>query len=415
VLVLPQILATAWDSLGLQWNAIEEHWAGDDVSALAVGLLSVLAISLPVLGIAYLLTSLVRRTSRRIWRATSGRPAMRTTAALAGAGLLASLAWAWWPGDQYRPIRADERLAVSDAIRFHDMTSLASFTAYESAGPEPVAAPANTGGEQGRWVLVLVPQTEVPSVGTPPSSGWIFPFDPPREPREGDNQALAVNTEDGSRVFDVALALVWVTDGGPVDQWNDAYALASCVGCQTTAVAFQTIIVVGYAQVVTPVNAAVAVNYACVECITQALALQLVLTLGAMPDDEALADLADVWLQLEQLSENFELTPLDQIYADLVGAQSAILEILEPYQASAAADTTSVDAGAAPAEVQETTADGTTAESGQTATTEAPSTTTETPTTTSETPTTTSEAPTTTAEEPTTTSETEPAPPPPPP
>jgi putative peptide zinc metalloprotease protein len=133
----------------------------------------------------------------------------------------------------------------------------------------------------------------------PAEDGWVFPWDHPREPREGDNQALAINTEDGSTVVDVALALVWVRDGGPVDQWNDAWALASCTGCTTTAIAFQTLIVVGYGQIITPcrrlrasitpVNAAVAANYACEACQTHALALQLVATLAAIPDEVALA------------------------------------------------------------------------------------------------------------------------------
>jgi putative peptide zinc metalloprotease protein len=377
VLVLPRILATAWDSLGLQWSAVEVNWAHEDVSAVAVGLLSILAVSLPVLGIAYLLISLVRSASRRMWRATAGRPPLRAAALLAGATLVASLAWAWWPGDQYRPIEPGERLGLSDAYRFPDIDPFTQFLSYGSVDAEPV--PAETTAESGHWVLVLVPQTDAPSlVGTPPSSDWIFPFDRPRQPREGDNQALAVNTEDGSRVVDVALALVWVTDGGPVDQWNEAYALASCTGCETTAIAFQTVIIVGYAQIVTPGNAAVAFNYLCVECRTQALALQLIATLGGMPDDEALAALAQVWMQLDQLSQNFELVSIEQIYTDLVAAQTAILEILEPYQAStttstAAADPTVIDDATEPATVQETTTAETTTTTTTTSTTsEAP-------------------------------------------
>jgi putative peptide zinc metalloprotease protein len=414
VLVLPRIVATAWDSLGLQWTALEAHWARDDVSAIAVGVISVLAISLPVLGIGYLLASLVRRTSRRIWRATSGRPAMRATAALAGAVVLASIGWAWWPGDQYRPIEPGERLGLSDAYRFPDIDPFTQFLSYGSVDAEPVP---ETTGESGHWVLVLVPQTEAPSlVGTPPLSDWIFPFDPPSPPREGDNQALAVNTQDGSRVVDVALALVWVTDGGPVDQWNEAYALASCTGCETTAIAFQTVIIVGYAQVVTPGNAAVAFNYLCVECRTQALAVQLIATLGGMPDDEALAALAEVWMQLEQLSQNFELAPLEQIYADLVATQTAILEILEPYQAASAPVATAAGDGAV------TESQTTTSAEAQTTTSEAPApaptpaeetaSSTTTTTTAEETAPTASEEPSTTT---TTSGETATTPPPPPP
>jgi putative peptide zinc metalloprotease protein len=36
-------------------------------------------------------------------------------------------------------------------------------------------------------------------------------------PGEGDNLALAVNTVDGTVVYDVAIAGVWVTDDEPVE------------------------------------------------------------------------------------------------------------------------------------------------------------------------------------------------------
>ncbi len=45
----------------------------------------------------------------------------------------------------------------------------------------------------------------------PPS--WVFPFDQPAAPEEDGNQSLAVNTTDGSVVYDVAFALVWADDG----------------------------------------------------------------------------------------------------------------------------------------------------------------------------------------------------------
>jgi putative peptide zinc metalloprotease protein len=160
------------------------------------------------------------------------------------------------------------------------------------------------------------------------ASEWVFPFAPPTEPREGDNQALAVNTQDGSNEVAVALALVWVTDSGPVDTRNQAYALASCTDCRTLAVAFQVVLVVGYAQVVTPLNAAVAVNYDCDACVTHALAVQLVATLAREPSPETMSALAEIWAQLEQSSTSFELLPLVQVYEELAETQALTLEIL---------------------------------------------------------------------------------------
>ena len=52
---------------------------------------------------------------------------------------------------------------------------------------------------------------------------WVFPFNRPAPPGPGDNQAMAIATTDGSVVYDVALALVWV-DGDPLLNRNEAYA-----------------------------------------------------------------------------------------------------------------------------------------------------------------------------------------------
>ncbi len=71
-------------------------------------------------------------------------------------------------------------------------------------------------------------------------------------------------------MYDVAVALVWVKRGAVADNRNEAYALASCRSCTTVAVAFQVLLVVGHNDAVAPVNAAVAANGACVECLTTA-------------------------------------------------------------------------------------------------------------------------------------------------
>jgi putative peptide zinc metalloprotease protein len=407
VLVLPRVVATAWDSLGMQWSALSMNWDASDASAVVVGLLSMVTISLPVLGIVYLLARVVRRTSRRTWVATAGRPVLRSGAVLAGALVLTGVTWAWWPGDQYRPIEANDRITVPQGIA--PPSAPASFTGDVSS--QPAAAPA--GFAQGHWMLVALPQDAVQAIAgdagntaNPPSSSWPFPFDPPAAPGEGDNQALAVNTVNGSSVFDSALALVWVTDGEDVDQSSEAYALANCTNCQTTAVSFQVVIVIGYAQVVTPENAAVAVNYLCAHCLTQALAMQTVAMLDAMPDEQTLATLSALWAQLEQSSQSFELLPLQQVYDQLVAAQTEILDLLGV--------STGV-AGTTDSEVEGAVTTGTTttseapAETGTTSTTtEGTSTTESEPTSTEGTTgeTTTTESGTTTEGESTTTGET---------
>jgi putative peptide zinc metalloprotease protein len=405
VLVLPRVVATAWDSLGLHWQAVETHWAQTNVPAVTVALFSMIIVALPAVGIPYLLVRVARRITGWAWRATAGRPPLRAGAALAGAVVVAGVAWSWWPDDRYRPIEPNDRGRLTDVPRLAaapepPRVQLVPAVAKTRTSPASPATWQPSGAAvQGRVMLVILPRSAAtegrvvaptvvsrvppvpgadqagaepsevepgevapklpagppapaetgegssevapeptvaasdppPAAGTdtePAAAGWPFPFAPPREPQEGDNQIVVVNTDDGSTAFDVALALVWVTDGSPVEQRNEAWALAHCHGCQTVAVAFQVVLVVGYAQIVTPVNAAVAVNWECDTCTTHALAVQLVATLTREPSEQAKSQIADVWAQLEQASQNFALVPLEQIHAQLVAARTRILEIL---------------------------------------------------------------------------------------
>jgi putative peptide zinc metalloprotease protein len=334
ILMAPRFVATAWDSIGLKWNGLEASWDQGDVYAVMAAALSILTISLPVFGSAYFLSRLIRRTSRGAWRRTTGHPTLRAGLVFASMLMATGLAWAWWPGDQYRPIQPNEHLALDSpvwpAVNF-------SFTAPPSAPPPAAPAPAAVSpAAGGQWMVVVLPNPAAggggvaPPVPTQPGTrpDWPFWFDPPAPPAEGDNQAMAVNTTDGSSVFDSALALVWVTDGSDVDQTNQAWALASCNNCDATAVSFQVIVVIGYTQVITPTNTAVAVNYLCAACLTQAIALQGIVTLPSMPDETTLANLSSVWSQLEQLNESFHLLPLNEVYSDLVAAQTQIFSIL---------------------------------------------------------------------------------------
>ena len=81
---------------------------------------------------------------------------------------------------------------------------------------------------------------------------WVFPFDKPLAPGEGDNQALAVNTTDSTVSYDMAFALVWVEDDSAALNTNEAYAFASCTNCAAVAVGFQVVLVAGDNHVAAP-------------------------------------------------------------------------------------------------------------------------------------------------------------------
>jgi putative peptide zinc metalloprotease protein len=156
---------------------------------------------------------------------------------------------------------------------------------------------------------------------------WPFPFPPPPPPGEDDNRAMAVNTTDGSTVYDVAFALVWVTDDD-VEHRNEAWALASCTDCTTVAVAFEVVLVVGHAEIVTPVNIAAAANYECDTCVTWAIAVQLVATLTGEPGDDVIAQIDEVWARVQAFGEELTSQPIENIHPQLKAFEAEILRIL---------------------------------------------------------------------------------------
>ena len=160
---------------------------------------------------------------------------------------------------------------------------------------------------------------------------WVFPFDQPLPPDEGDNQALAVNTTDDSVTYDVAFAMVWAT-GDEVLNVNEAHAYASCSDCVAVAVAFQVVLIMDDAQVVVPQNLAVAANYDCYQCITAAIASQLVLSVEEEPGEQQLLALVEVWDRLIEFGQNITSYTLAEITAQLDAIKAEIVAIL--YDAS---------------------------------------------------------------------------------
>jgi putative peptide zinc metalloprotease protein len=342
VLALPRLLGTAWASLQRQAGLLSAAFGDGDVLGVLARALGVVAVLLPVLGIGYVVVRMVRRTALGAWRRTEGRPVRRTLAVLLAAALVAGLGWAWWPaGERYRPVRAWEGGTVLDAVPAASSAALqpgargAATTLWpEDAGPLPTAddpalamvlVPAADGGaDDGGADGAADGGTSAPADEAPT---WVFPFDRPLPPGEGDNQALAVNTADGSVAYDVSFALVWA-DGDTALHRNEAYAVASCTGCRTVAVAFQVVLLVGSVDVVVPQNVAAAVNYACVECVTHALATQLVLSVPGPLSDGAAAELARVWEELRAFGERIEGVPLSELQERLTAFEERILAVV---------------------------------------------------------------------------------------
>ena len=328
VLALPRVLASAWAGIARQAGLLGSAFGEGDVLGVLARALAVVVLVLPILGLGYVLFRLVRSISGGVWRRTEGRPVRRGLALLLAAALVLGLGWAWWPtGDRYRPVRAWEGGTLLDVVPAASSSRLdvgsqgAAPTIWpEDAGPLPTA-------DDPALAMVLVPSVWGGGGAAAEAPTWVFPFNRPLAPGEGDNQSLAVNTEDGSVVYDVTFALVWA-DGDTALNRNEAYALASCTDCRTVAVAFQVVLLVGSVDVVVPQNLAAAVNYACVECVTYALATQLVVSLDGPLSESGARDLAAIWAELAEFGEQIEDVPLAELRDRLTEYEARILAVV---------------------------------------------------------------------------------------
>ncbi len=343
VVALPRLLATAWASLGEQSDRLGADFGDGDVLGVLARLLAIVALVVPLLGIGYVLVRLVRRTAVGVWRRTEGKPVRRGLALLLAAALVAGLAWAWWPvDDRYRPVQSWEGGTVLDAVPAASSSGLEEGARGTAATVWPADAGPLPTEDNPVLALVLVPASQGVAEGSEGTTGgaaegeegaaptWVFPFDRPLPPAEGDNQALAVNTEDGSVLYDVSFALVWA-DGDEALNVNEAYALASCQDCRTVAVAFQVVLLVGSVDVVVPQNLSAAVNYACIECVTYALATQLVVTLPGELSADGQEALAAIWAELQEFGENIEDIPLAELRDRLTEFEERILDVVQEH------------------------------------------------------------------------------------
>jgi putative peptide zinc metalloprotease protein len=323
ILLFPKLAASAWESGSNIVSAMPEQ----EIVPTLASVVRLFGLALPALGAALLVYQLVRMASRKARRWSAGRPRRQAAVAVATAALAALLVWAWWPSGQYQPVRATDDGTLVRTVS-------GPGTAGIAARPQAQAAPAGLapgrhlavaliprGGPTREHPAIFVVKEKKPTVlvseeapdpqaapslqgggdaasPTPTVPAATFPFELPEAPGPNDSQALAVNTTDGAIVYDIAYSLVTVQNGDPVDSTNSAHALASCKACRTLAVSFQLVLVVGRSDTIKPINIAEALNVNCPQCVTVAIARQIVVTVESVPSDELLRRLG---AELEKL------------------------------------------------------------------------------------------------------------------
>jgi putative peptide zinc metalloprotease protein len=116
LLHLPRIFATAWDSLGKQYDTVTKSLGKGDVFAAGVGILQSLILVLPLLGIVLSFGRLGRRTGTKAWKATEGSPVARLALCAVTVAAVGGLAYTWMPNGDYRPIGPHERGTLSEGV-----------------------------------------------------------------------------------------------------------------------------------------------------------------------------------------------------------------------------------------------------------------------------------------------------------
>ena len=340
VMAVPRLVGTANAVVREDAAGMLDAWrAGGFLDITSHGL-QVLSLVLPLVAGVLILGRIGLRSSRGLARWSSGSALKRVAAATVSAAVITGLSWAWWPQPgTYRPIGPNEKGVLTAVLPAEQTTPVAAVTQTASETGEilPAGASAqrrlatraplqatfpNIGALPSRTdpqlAVVLVPSAEDDSGAAPEEQDptWVFPFDKPLPPAEGDNQAGAFNTTDDSVTYDIAFALVWAT-GDEVLNVNEAHAYASCSNCVTVAVAFQVVLIMDDAHVVVPQNLSVAANYDCYRCITAAIASQLVLSVNETPGDEKLLALNEVWDRLTEFGRGITTYSLAEIAAQL--------------------------------------------------------------------------------------------------
>jgi putative peptide zinc metalloprotease protein len=173
VLYAPRIFATGWDSFATQFDETSTAFGGGDGAAGAVGVLQMIVLALPAMGIVFGFGRTGGRLTRKVWEGTEGKPAARAGSTLLLIVAVAGLAYLWWPDpENYRPIRPGERWTLTDA---------ATVTA-SAAGGEPNLSKAegvrlgeiSTTGAVGGDV-VHEPESDVESGDEAPSGVEVSP------------------------------------------------------------------------------------------------------------------------------------------------------------------------------------------------------------------------------------------------
>lgn len=145
LLHLPRLIATAWDSLGKQYDTVTKALGKGDVLVAGIGIVQALILVLPVLGITLSFGRVGRRLVTKGWNATEGSAVARIALGAVTVAAVCALAYTWLPNGDYKPIGPRERGTLGEG--FHAVAKVAtgkpSLVPVEKAAERDADGPAS--------------------------------------------------------------------------------------------------------------------------------------------------------------------------------------------------------------------------------------------------------------------------------
>jgi putative peptide zinc metalloprotease protein len=117
VITAPRVLATAWDSLAVQYGKTSDAFADGQALRAVAGIVQLLALGLPMVGLVYSIVRITKTAVAGGWHWSEGSVVRRALVVVATAGAATLALGTWWPNGEYRPIQKGERFVVQDSFR----------------------------------------------------------------------------------------------------------------------------------------------------------------------------------------------------------------------------------------------------------------------------------------------------------
>jgi putative peptide zinc metalloprotease protein len=180
VLFAPRILATGWDSFQTHYGQTREAFGSGNATAGAAGVIKLIALGLPALGIAFGLTRGGTKLTRGVWSGTRGKPFARFASVLVVGALVAGVGVAWLPDGDYVPIQRGERwtLQAASTVATETATGQPAFDDVPVAATEDEEPEEPDAEEPGR--IEFTPASPDPlTTPSPTLSATLSPSPPP--------------------------------------------------------------------------------------------------------------------------------------------------------------------------------------------------------------------------------------------